>query len=633
MAKSPIILGDPPSQEVAAQYIGYTKQLMEELHGAHLRPNVTSLPPSPDELEGWLHSGPSMVEAIFYGEEGAYPWQYLRLAPRRYRKDAEWIQNFLGTSLETIIDMANTLLRSRFLKFRISRPDNFESFCRNLLDIFCFTEDDMGEEPQVFLNHFSVVPGPVNEQLTTIGMYNEVLSKPILKLQDKKYILPIPSNLARAVYENPYYWMKEDSAYSSVVGNNRGAITEEIAEELLVEVFGRPNVYRNVKLRKNGKDITDIDTLVLYRNKALIIQAKSKRLTETARTGDISTLQADFQKAIQDAYHQALVSHKAVLDGQPQMISGDGQPVGWDEHINECYIVCITADHYPATIMQVEYYLQNKIGDPNPLVVSLFDLDTIKDFLPSPIEMLYYIRQRSHLVKKSIAISEMDYLGWHMARGLPRLRKVDSWALQMAETVDAELMRSQMEGMVDPKPSLPKPKWQTNSLSPLMEDLKRSPEPGITDAIFWLYDLMTDLEGSWADEIAEKVKYVKEATHRDEEPHSMSWMPFEEKAGLSLLCFPNMYDLAQQLGVFTECKKYVGYSDEWLSLGFVHDSPASYDLAAYIRSPWQDDQQLAEASRVVLKGGTAIGRGKKKTGRNSLCPCGSGKKFKRCHLR
>ena len=92
----------PPSKK-SRPNISVYQQLMEELHGAHLRPNVTSLPPSPDELEGWLHSGPSMVEAIFYGEEGAYP-SMLRLAPRRYRKDAEWIQNFLGTSLETIID-------------------------------------------------------------------------------------------------------------------------------------------------------------------------------------------------------------------------------------------------------------------------------------------------------------------------------------------------------------------------------------------------------------------------------------------------------------------------------------------------------------------------------------------------
>ena len=638
MAKSPIILGDPPSQELAAQSMGYTRQLMEELQGAHMRPDFASLPPSPDELESWLHSGPSMVEAIFYGEEGAYPWQYLGLASRRYKRDDHWIRNYLGASLETMVGLASALLDSMSLRSRVPHSDDFESFCSSLLDVFCFSKDDVDllsspVESRIFLDRFSLVPGTANQRLTKVGAFNELLARPIIELQGSRYILPLPLNLSRAVYENPYYWMKSDSKYETVANENRGTITEDICEELLVDVFGTQNVHRNVQIRKDGKDITDIDILVVYRNKALIVQAKSKRLTEASKIGDISSLQTDFQKAIQSAYDQAVASYKAVLDGEHHLISADGQVIRCEERVNECFVVCVTADYYPAAILQVESYLHQRPTDPNPVVISLFDLDTIKDFLPAPLEMLYYVRQRSRLFKKIIAISEMDYLGFHMDHGLPTLRQVDLLWPSAAKTVDAELIGRYMEGVGNPKPATVIPKWQTNALRPLIGDLKMSPELGMTDAIFWLYDLLTDLDGGWANKIEESIRRVRGAAHRDGEPHTVSWLPVGQKAGLSLLCYPNAYDMAKHLPVFCKCKKYSTYSNEWLALGFLLGSSASFDLAVYTKGAWEKDPELARASKVILKGGTAIGNNRSisKPRRNDPCPCDSGKKFKKCH--
>ena len=60
------------------------------------------------------------------------------------------------------------------------------------------------------------------------------------------------------------------------------------------------------------------------------------------------------------------------------------------------------------------------------------------------------------------------------------------------------------------------------------------------------------------------------------------------------------------------------------------NSLAQFDVFGYVKDPWRQDPQMERlvASRLVSdRAGTAGGE---KIGRNQRCPCGSGKKFKRC---
>ena len=114
---------------------------------------------------------------------------------------------------------------------------------------------------------------------------------------------------------------------------NRGIATEEIAYELLAQVFGESNVYRGVKIRKGKDDVTDIDVLAVEGSKAVIVQAKSKKLTEESRRGEGKKLKSDFQAAVQDAYNQALVSRKAVLEAGNTLLV-DGKRI---DQVKDCH--------------------------------------------------------------------------------------------------------------------------------------------------------------------------------------------------------------------------------------------------------------------------------------------------------
>ena len=391
----------------------------------------------------WMASGQGMVEPIFYGADGAYDFQYLEMAERRYRNDKQWIEAHLGTSWESILEIARQL--KQLAQIRVSRfhtASTFEEMSLQHLTVFLFSPEDIPnvskDSMDSLFQAFALTPGKVNEKLCTIGGYNAVHSHPIIRLEHDRVLLPIFVNLAQSIYESPYYWMLKDRSYRKTGLANRGSATEEIGHELLARVFGEEHVYRGVKVRQRNQDVTDIDVLAVGGNKAVIVQAKSKKLTMASRGGDPESLKGDFEDAVQDAYRQALLSKKAVLEAGSSLTVGEELPVRLLEAIDDAYIICLTGDHYPAVTTQVGAYLQKQESDPYPLAMSIFDLDIVTFYLADPFDLLYYLRQRSAHATHFSATSEMALLAFHLHD-----------KLYPTEEADATYIDQAYEGLID----------------------------------------------------------------------------------------------------------------------------------------------------------------------------------------
>ena len=263
-------------------------------------------------------SGQGLIEPIFYGGEGGYIFQYLEMAAKRYKADESWLQDNVGFGFTAILEISNALERlglNRLRKVDLQAPH--EQICRDILSAMSFHPDDLPEVQrrtlENFIGKFSLVPGTVNQEFDSIGGYNKVHSHPVVELDDGRYWLPLPQNLAQSVYESPFYWMTQDDQYRDTAFKKRGDATEIIARDLLVPVFGRTRVHRGVLVKNGRNHVTDLDVLTVSGNKALIVQCKSKKLTLMARSGHGQTLQKDFAKAIQDAYNQALKGRQALI--------------------------------------------------------------------------------------------------------------------------------------------------------------------------------------------------------------------------------------------------------------------------------------------------------------------------------
>ncbi|HVY72648.1 MAG TPA: SEC-C metal-binding domain-containing protein [Candidatus Paceibacterota bacterium] len=631
-------------------------KLFKELHTSHLLPFLEGfkerlLGKDPlkmtdeekeKEYKDFFGAGAMMTEPIFYGGSGAYDFQYTELAIKKYSQDSAWLLKNKGITLETATKIAAKLKkRSEEVVRNYEKPKSFEEFVKNFhefykhnLNIFCFSRKDLSEfnaaEVEGFIKAFSLKPGTVNENFTSVGQYNKLTSHPIIQLEDDLFFLPVSFLLTESIYESPFYWMLGDKSYKDIALTNRGVATEEIAYEMLLPIFGK-NLFRDIKVQKTkAEDATDIDILAVAGNKAIVVQAKSKRLTELARLGDTEQLKKDFTDAIQKAYEQGLICRKAILNGQNKLIDASGNEIKLSESIDEVYLVCLTSDNYPALTNQVDIYLTKKPSDPFPIGVSLFDLDIITFYLKDPFELLYYLRQRISLSGYFKGSSEMALLGYHLNQKLYRIPNSDRVGVDedFAQLVDANF--PVLRGHHPKTEAIERlhHKWKNEKFDRLVQEIKDTKEPGFTDAIFYLYDL----SGDSADDLIQTIEVARGKSKRDGGNHDFTMIFDNGKSGISFVSqagSPNT--LGANLMNLAIARKYKTKADSWLALGSVLGSGKMADALGFTKQPWVYDAELEKFSKKYLKQGTLMRpKGRQKIGRNDPCSCGRGRKYKKC---
>ena len=155
------------------------------------------------------------------------------------------------------------------------------------------------------------------------------------------------------------------------------------------------------------------------------------------------------------------------------------------------------------------------------------------------------------------------------------------------------------------------------------------------DLLFFLHDLA----GEGADNLVNLVKRQKRATLLDRKMHDARVPIPRHKKGVTFVSFPAPTS-PMELDIFSQrflaialVHKYISGADEWIALASFAGSSVEFDIFGYIRDPWQQDSEMDIAAQAHLNPGRAINTDGKRLGRNQRCPCGSGKKYKRCHAR
>ena len=377
-------------------------------------------------------------------------------------------------------------------------------------------------------------------------------------------------------------------------------------------------------------------------NKAVIAQCKSKKLTIEAKQGDGKTLRSDFIKAIQDAYDQALKGKKALTESGYQLIEGNGTPVPIPAEVDEVFVLCVSGDHYPAVMSQARVYLNRDEDDSSPILLSLFDLDVVSFYLQDRYDFLYYLRQRSAHAERFFASSEMALLGFHLKH-----------KLFPDENYDGAFVDEGYVGLIDAnflavRGNWPKSQacerlfhqWKNEAFSQLVEDIKLAADidPSQITAenlLFFLYDLA----GKGADQLTGMVRTLKETTVRDGKRHEGRLPLAGHKKGITFISFPVPTGYRQpqrfqdRLRAIALIHKHMSQADEWMMLASIEGSQSSFDIFGYIKEPWQTDQKMDQLVDEFIVPGILLNPDGTKPSRTRRCPCGSGRKFKRCHGR
>ena len=638
----PIDTTEMPSQETSDCQIGSLRSLLSQLHEAYWRPASDLIDEKLDAIASGVKPDPSgasvfyqgrmLVEPMFYSGSGAFDFQYLELAMEKYKRDSEWLNVNVGLTIDQLVETATELKKLQIQRVAAYRSaSTHDERCLAALATFSFTREDLqfltDGEFHAFVGKFTLVPGAVEHSLTMVGDLNELEFRPIIQLDDKDFFMPVSFALARSIYESPFYWMMEEKTYRNRLSEHRGDATETIAQRLLKGVFA-DRVYRNVQVDDGERDVSEIDVLALAGNRAIIVQAKSKRLTQMSRQGDDNRIKADFTGAIQDAYAQGLTCRQALLGGGYSLKDNEGNPIAQTEDIKDAYVICLTLDHFPGLPSMVDGLLEKGSRHPYPVAISVFELDAITTYLPGPYDFVYYIRNRVMWADKIRAASEMALLGFHLKHKLFLPRDADAVGVPESYSQLINANFPVIRGEQPPTAAAAEllPTWRNEEFESLVYQIASADNSDLTDAVFMLYDLSNED----ADDLVSQIKAVRRRCEASSSGADMTKLM--GNYGISYICFPERRaDNWPVLRNHANARKYKSRADEWLALGAVIDSPQLVEFVAYSESPWQVNPELDRLARSVFKTGSVRMPRGRKLGRNEPCWCGSKKKYKSCH--
>lgn len=382
-------------------------KLMDELHLTFL-PNISNLENL--SYEEFMLNATVLQETIFYSGAGAYDYQYAKYASQEYELDRAYLitnKNF---------DINNILPFFSFIKGILNYRINFTNYSKNSYEVYKYSKNsfifDKYPEFRTILEAFSIKENEiVNKDFNDIGDLNELNIRPILEYKNY-YLIPLPFVLSQALNKSPYYWLLENTQYVDQANYNRGICAENIVYNQLRSQYGS-SVFKNVFVKPNKtKTITDLDVCIIHKEVLIIFQIKSKKLTQLSKKGNLDQIKLDFKNAVTDAYEQALVAIKPILNNECKLFDSNDQIIYDSSVINKIYIVCILLDDYPPLTSHTLIFNESK--EITPVAMSIFDLEICLEYLPKIESFIDYIKKRSENSKYFKAESELSYLQYYI---------------------------------------------------------------------------------------------------------------------------------------------------------------------------------------------------------------------------
>lgn len=638
-----------PSPEVVQNYIDRTEALLEELHHS-IMPSIYEafdFENLQDKNLDIFKSGAFLREPIFYSGEGAYLFQYRDFSEVKYQKDDDWFIGNKGFTIKQAIAVATTTQALQDIKINklmlelVNKAPGEWSF----LPAFKFTVKELSSASHIEEEIVSkviksfVAPNDMSV-FNSLDDYNPTNAYPIIELPDNEYLLFQNYSLMQALYETPFFWMNEDKTYGPTSMKNRGKFAEEFSAERLKLVFGEHRVFTNIIIRTSKAEWAgEIDVLVVFANRAIVLQAKSKKLTIAARKGNDGHLQNDFKKAVQSAYDQAYFCATHLTDKNYKLIDENGNELNIQREFKEVYPFCVVSEHYPALATQARHFLKYNTSNviKPPFVMDVFMLDVMTEMLQSPLHFLSYVNRRTSYVENIYSTHELTILSYHLKRNLWMEDEYSGMYFEDDICADLDLaMLTRREGV----PGIDTPEgiltnYRGTVYDQIIKDIDTLEHSQTVDFGFFLLTL----SGKTVDTINTVVPKLIKRSKEDGKNHDLTLSFGGMGTGLTIHCNDNHPSVAMpRLRNHCEQRKYTQKANSWFGICIGAFFP-KVKFGVNLEHEWTQSDRMDELVRDLpkIQKGDIFDFGARtakqlRTRRNERCPCGSGRKYKNCCL-
>lgn len=647
MMRQPLDLSLPEPSQIQS-YVARSDELMAELHdtmsGSIFESLIGNAADGVDHQEFW--KGSMMREPIFYGPESAYSFQYRDFFVDKHSCDDDWLRQNKGFTSRQAQQVARAMCSS--MDSRASKlyqaGKSAKPSADALLAHFEFTTAEVSQKTTLDIGIVQAVFDALtftgdNAEFQELGDYNSVTATPLLPTGRGSVLLFMHYAIYEALYESPFFWMKDDKAYRQQASDNRGAFVEQFAYKRLAAVFGAGNVFTNVNLIDGKLIVGETDVLVIFGDRVIIVQAKAKKLTLAARKGNDGQLKIDFAAAIQKASDQAWECATAILSGKCRMVDDKGREVTPPQAIKEIYPFCVVSDHYPALAFQASQYLKYQSTEvvQAPLVMDVFLLDVLTEMLDTPLRLLSYVRLRGEVANTLMVSHELTALAYHLHQNLWLDPEVSLISLDDSIAGDLDVaMTVRREGLLGKRtPPGILTHMQGTLYERLIMQIERRADAGILELGFGLLSM----DSRTCRNIHEGLTGIAALAVKDGKRHDFTFVIGDGKTGITFHCNPNPDSSAiNDLQLHCEKRKYVQRASTWFGVSLNPEGDIQFGMT--YDKPWTQSDALDELTK-DMKSPMRIGaviktleRGLRvnKPGRNDPCQCGSGKKYKKCCL-
>lgn len=623
--------------------IDQTEALLSELHHSFAQPMREHL--ISEQSANPFGMGSVLREPIFYGGESAYDFQYLDFSPQKYAADNAWLKANKGFSIDEASEVVRNVIEIYKLKM-LSYLENLKDMhpdSRTLLSAFIFTQNELKNrlniDSQIIMNVLSAFCIPIgnrNEGFTALNEFNITNACPLIPLDNDQYLLFQHYNLAEALYESPFYWMNGDTKYLNKASDNRGVFVENFSLKKLVNVFGPKKVFLNLDIydpeRPKERERGEIDVLVVFGNRAIILQAKSKRLTLAARRGNDNVIQKDFRDSIQDAYNQGFICAKLLSNEKYILVDSNSNPIKIQRKFSEIYIFCVIPDHYPALTFQSRQFLKWEQVDniQPPFIMDIFCLDVMTEMLQSPLYLLSYVNRRTLYIDKIIAHHEITILSFFMKNN-PWLEDNEfaSFDDSVSRDIDSAMIVRRLGIPGNPNPDGVLSHLARGRLGKILRMIEQSDEPVTIDLGF----LLLTLGSETISKIEQGLEKILEKSTQDQSSSDLSIAIGKKQTGLTIHSNKRPIPEAMaQLRGHCEMRKYIEKAQSWYGLCVFPDD-GSLRFVVKGEYPWvhsDNMDNLVKSNLTKRKNKKKLAAQKNKVRVNDPCPCGSTMKFKKC---
>ena len=644
----------PLSKELISEKALNIYKLFEDLHHTFF---PTDLSEEQFLSHDFFSSGHMMREAIFYSAEGAFKHQYRDISRIRYEHDNVWLKQNNGFSIEELVTVVSAIERIQLEKANNLLANNIGKQIETFLPIFQFNLTELLKESKLPLN---IIESCINTLLCrpkdkgfdifqSVDDFNFTNAYPIIQIENDYYIFGTQT-LWESVYESPFFWFK-DTPYNDQANKNRGLFTEHFTATRLAKVFGEEKVFTNIDLFRGNNKACEIDVLVVFGKMALIIQAKSKKLTIAARKGNSQQIEKDFQAAVEEAYEQALTCSELIQSEDVIFKNEMGEIIELPRTYNTIFPICVVSDHYPALASQARQFLKPTVNDvlKHPFVTDVFFIDTLTEMLPSPLHIFDYLLKRSNYGNSIVINHELSTLAVYINKNLYFQDEFQLVMLDDNVTCDLELAMMARRDNLKDIPFTPDgllTKFKNTHVGNLINQVSFSIEEKLQQIGLHLLSL---------DE--EALNFINEAIEKmlgqfsiDKKNHDLTIPIYQSQTGITIHCNADSYETAySRLKKHIERRKYSEKAKSWIGL-CINPSSLKISIAIYESYGWSfspslqaivDKFNLKSMKNVLrirepisfkAKTSLPIQKNQPKIGRNESCPCGSGIKFKKCCL-